>query len=120
MKRKERFFFAYEPAVGFRLPHGEIGGDIVFQSGRQVSDTTRLAHFAGGEYLDTPTITKRTQINQDAVRHEDSVNFTQGMHHARMGNSSERPGEDGDVEGLFAERDGFGVRVDEADLVCQV
>jgi hypothetical protein len=89
MKREEGFALAFEPSFRFSLPHCLICGFVIFQSQWQVSDVTRLTRFAGGEHFDAPVVAEGTQVNQYAIRHKDPVNFTEGMDHARMGNSSE-------------------------------
>jgi hypothetical protein len=48
------------------------------------------------------------------------VNFAEGMDHARMGNSSERPGEDGNIERLFAEGEMLRLCVYKVDFFRQV
>lgn len=45
----------------------------------------------------------RARLDENAVRRENPVRFTKGMDHALTRYSSERPGEDCDVEGLVRE-----------------
>jgi len=79
-----------------------------------------LASLAGREDLNAPFIAERTQIDQDAIGHQHSTYFTQGMDHALMVNSSERPGKDGDVERLFLERQVFRLGCGKGDFAGQV
>jgi hypothetical protein len=49
------------------------------------------------------------QVNQDAIRLEYSMRFVEGMNHARMGDSSQDPGEHRPVEGFVGVVDMFGL-----------
>lgn len=51
----------------------------------------------------------RARLDDDAVRRENPVRFTKGMDHALTRYSSERPGEDCDVEGLVRELEPRGI-----------
>jgi len=44
---------------------------------------------------------QRTQVYHDSIRHKHTAYFIQGMDHAFMRNSSEGPGENGNLEFLF-------------------
>jgi len=53
---------------------------------------------AGPDHLDDRRVPHRTNVDEPAVGSEEAVDFFEGMHHALMGHSTQRPGQDSRVE----------------------
>ena len=77
--------------------------------GKIVDKPSDLAGLPARCYFHRPAIIHRPQVDQNAVRRQDSVHFPQGMDHALMGDASKRPGQQGDVELFLLKREVGGV-----------
>jgi len=120
MEWEELFLLAPEPSIGFGVCHCAVRRGVICQSLRQIHDAAGLTGFARRKNLDGPFMAHRTQVNEKAVWHKDSSDFIQGMDHALMRNSSERPGKDGDIECLFVEGDVQCISAGKQNALCQI
>lgn len=99
--RKEFLALADEPSIGLSLRHRAIRGGVVCDADFEIVHSARELALTRGRHFHLPATQQRAQVNQDAVWNQYAPNFTQGMDHALMRDTSKRPCEYGNVERLF-------------------
>ncbi len=77
------------------LDDGCVCGIVIIQDLMEITRGSPMPSFSDAD----PAVCRRgSQIDQYAIRPEDTMCLLQGMNHALGGHSSERPGEDHDIE----------------------
>ena len=99
--RKKFLTLADEPSVGFCLRHRAIRGYVVRYADFKIVHSPRQPGLTRGRHFHLPATQQRAQVNQNPVGNQHPMNFTQGMDHALMRDTSKRPGEYRNVERLF-------------------
>lgn len=89
--------FAAEQPGRSHVFGGSVGGEIVREVLAAIDQPCR-PDVNAGDNLDRPARAEGAQISQSAAWDKHAPDFVQGMNHARMSNSSQRPGEEHAVE----------------------
>lgn len=92
----------FEMSVAGYLVDGAVGGVVVFKTFTHAPEQAVIAIV---DNSDTTMHRGGTQIEKETVGFENSMSFDEGMDHALVGDSSQRPGEHDRVERCIAIRE---------------
>jgi hypothetical protein len=98
--------FDNEQAFVYYVSDGTISGTVIV---KHILHGGKVYEPAGARDSDMAIDKGGAQVNQDAIRLEYSMRFVEGMNHARMGDSSQGPGEHRPVERFVGVVDVFGL-----------